>query len=269
MARKKYTLYLDESNTSQAHNGTPFFCMAGAIVNDDDYSFIESQLDAIKRNVWNDLNNPERYILHQMNIADAGRGRLDFNKFPEYIRFKAKNIRESFYESLAKIYDHNKICIVGGSVDENLLNKQFSLGKNPDKTYRNNIDKYLVTLQLLLENFCHFLCLHNGVGRIIYESREISSNEIVRDRFYHIKLMGSMYITKETMRKHLLGIDFIEKKANNAGLQIADFIPNAFAREHAGFGQIDKNNKYIRKLKYYRYNGNCNAQDRFGIKNMP
>lgn len=269
MAKKRYTLYLDESRTSQANNGTPFFCMAGAIINNRDYNFVEERLNSIKRKIWSDLNNPEQYILHQMNISDASRGKLNFKRFPEYERFKARKFRKEFYKKLEKIYDDKKICIIGGSVNENLLNKYFLLGKNLDNTYRNNIDKYLVSLQLLLENFSHFLCLRNGIGKIIYESRQPIENEIVRDRFYHIKLMGSMYITKETMSNHLLGIDFIEKKANNAGLQIADFIPNAFAREHAGFGQMDKNNSYIRKLKYYRYQGNCNSQDRFGVKNMP
>lgn len=271
MAKKKYTLYLDESTTSQSNNGTPFFCMAGAIINDKDYGFIEDKLNDLKRKIWADLNTPENYILHQMNITKVINNKLDFAKFPEYKRFRAIKFRESFYKDLSSIYDHNKIRIVGGSVNENLLNQYFLIGKDPTtNVYRNSIDKYLVSLQLLLENYCHFLCFHNAIGRIIYESRQENENEIIRDRFYHIKLMGSMYITKETMSNHLFGIDFIEKKMNNAGLQIADFIPNVFAREHAGFGQIDKNNEYIRKLKYYRYRGNVqNSQDRFGIKYMP
>lgn len=268
---KRYTLYLDESQTSEANNGNPHFCMAGAIIKDDDYQFIEDKLNNFKNVIWSDIVNSENIVLHQMNIINATKGRLDITRYPEYKRFKNKNIRKRFYQELSKIYDYNKIYVVGGSVDEKLLNKYFNI-KNPSlpDTYWNQTDKYLVTLQLLLENYCHFLCIHNGYGKIIYESRDLLSDERIRDRFYHIKLMGSMYITKDTMNKRLLGIDFLTKKDNNAGLQIADFIPNAFAREHAGFGQADKDDTYIRKLKYYRYSGNIsNAQDRFGIKNMP
>ena len=36
-------------------------------------------------------------------------------------------------------------------------------------------------------------------------------------------------MTKEAAEKRLLGIDFIDKSDNEAGLQIADFVPNSFA----------------------------------------
>ena len=49
-----------------------------------------------------------------------------------------------------------------------------------------------------------------------------------------MKLMGSMYMDKNTAEKRLLGIDFIDKDENCAGLQIADFVPLGFARDHAG-----------------------------------
>ena len=78
-----------------------------------------------------------------------------------------------------------------------------------------------------------------------------------------------MYITKEAMNNHLLGINFIRKDDNNTGLQVADFIPYAFAREHAQFNQLDKDDTLLRKMKYYRYRGQQNAQERYGIKYMP
>jgi len=81
--------------------------------------------------------------------------------------------------------------------------------------------------------------------------------------------MGSMYITKQAMEEHLLGINFVKKEKNNAGLQVADFVPNAFAREHAGFGQLDADTTLINKMKYFRYRGVDGNQDRYGVKYMP
>jgi len=79
--------------------------------------------------------------------------------------------------------------------------------------------------------------------------------------------MGSMYMAEEAAEKRLLGIDFIDKTDNEAGLQIADFIPNSFARDHAGFGQSNPN--IFGTLRYNLYDGNMGSRDRFGIKYMP
>ena len=82
-----------------------------------------------------------------------------------------------------------------------------------------------------------------------------------------MKLMGSMYMTKEAAERRLLGIDFIDKSNNEAGLQIADFIPNSFARDHAGISQSNPN--IFATLRYSLYDGNMGNRDRFGIKYMP
>ena len=122
-------------------------------------------------------------------------------------------------------------------------------------------------MQLLLENYCHFLCSNNGIGNIVYEYRELIENERLRDRYYHMKLMGSMYMNKQAAEKRLLGIDFLNKSENCAGLQIADFVPLSFAREHAGINQELPN--IFSTLKYCRYDGTQGMKERFGVKYLP
>ncbi len=262
---KRYTLYLDESETHQKDRKlnkdiNKHFCMAGIIVADDDYNELEKSINDLKRETWSDLPNPENVILHQIRITDAVKGRLDCNKYPEYQRFSKNNTRKTFYNNLKNTINLNKINIIGGSICNDDLDKYFNVSKNSP-------DKYLICLQLLLENYCHFLCKNNGFGRIIYESRELISDEKLRNRFYHIKLMGSMYINKAVTDKYLLGIDFLPKNSNCAGLQLADFIPNSFAKDH-GFIPQSKYNIFG-TLKYYRYDGYIENKKRFGIKYMP
>ena len=48
-----------------------------------------------------------------------------------------------------------------------------------------------------------FLCTNNAMGNIVYEHRELIGNEKLRDKYYHMKLMGSMYMTKEAAEKRL------------------------------------------------------------------
>ena len=83
-------------------------------------------------------------------------------------------------------------------------------------------------MQLILENYCHFLCSRNAKGRILYESLDVITNESLRDKYYHMKLMGSMYMTKEAAEKRLLGIDFVDKANNEAGLQIKTITTRAY-----------------------------------------
>lgn len=204
------------------------FCMAGVIVAEDDYADLQNSVNQLKRNVWPEVGNPENVILHQMRLIEAEKGRLDTSKYPEYAKFNRRSERKKFYDELKNVFAHNKLTIVGSSINEDNLKQYYWVsGKNKQ-------DQYLVAMQLLLENYCHFLCTNNAMGNIVYEYRELIGNERLRDKYYHMKLMGSMYMTKEAAEKRLLGIDFIDKSNNEAGLQIADFIPNSFARDHAG-----------------------------------
>jgi hypothetical protein len=256
---KNYTLYLDESLTHSGNYQNKVFCMAGVIIKDDNYLIIDKKLNDLKNIIWSDLPNPQSIILHQVRVNDAEKGKINISKYPEYERFKANKNRKLLYEELGKIYDTKFMTIVGASIKENDLGSFFTIHNNPDK--------YLITLQLLIENYCHFLCKLNARGKILYESRNAIDNERMRDRFYHIKLMGSMYITKETMNERLMSIEFDLKDNNNSGLQIADFIPNSFARKHSKFNQYKYNIE--KQLRIYRYDGGLNIRDRFGIKFMP
>ena len=62
-------------------------------------------------------------------------------------------------------------------------------------------------------------------------------------------------------------IDFVNKSENCVGLQIADFVPLSFARDHGGKEQGNPN--IFGTLKYHRYDGGIGMKDRFGIKYMP
>lgn len=97
----------------------------------------------------------------------------------------------------------NELTIVGSSINEDNLKQYYWV------TGKNKQDQYLVAMQLLLENYCHFLCTNNAIGSIVYEHRELIGNEKLRDKYYHMKLMGSMYMTKEAAEKRLLGIDLL------------------------------------------------------------
>lgn len=261
-----YTLYLDESETHRFNKATskneaPHFCMAGVIIADNTIAAVEQSINSLKSTIWSDLTDPHSVVLHQILINNAQKGRLDSTKYPEYTRFSSNANVKAFYQELQKVFVQNPMTIVGSCISEDNMRNYYGIsGKNKQ-------DQYLIAMQLILENYCHFLCSRNAKGRILYESLDVITNESLRDKYYHMKLMGSMYMPQKTATRCLLGLDFANKNDNNPGLQIADFVPNGFARDCLGIPQPKHN--IFRTFKYLRYDGGQSLPDRFGVKYMP
>lgn len=257
-----YHLYLDESETKDFTGKNRVFCIAGLIIKERDYPSFSDKVKLLKRDVWIDLNNPEDIVMHEKDIRFANnrsnKRRLGEIK-SEFHRFKENAKMRDLYEKLNNIIETTPISIIGACIKLDGLSEYF---------HRDLLsDKYLIAMQILFENFCQFLQKKNGVGYVFYESRKEENDKEVRMRFNHIKAMGSMYISPYAMQKHLIEINFPSKLDNNEGLQVADFIPNNFAREH-GVNDRYKFNIF-NSLRKTRYDGGLLKHDRFGIKVMP
>lgn len=165
------------------------------------------------------------------------------------------------YTDLNKIIVNNDLVIIAVSISKDKLNYYYPLPLR-------HIDEWTIALQLLLENFSHFLVQKDGKGQIYYEYINDYHKKEMRRRFYTIKSMGTMYISPYIIQSRLMGINFPTKAENMTGLQLTDFIPNDIARKHAGFRVKKKMNlrhTIIRKT----YNGIVNDKSRFGIKMIP
>ena len=254
----EYYLFLDESET-HTNFKNQYFCIAGAIIKKEDYETVKQMINNLKILLWHDVN-AINYIFHEKDVKSANHRKVDFHSLGlEYEIFKQnKNVR-LLYAELAKILETASAIIIGSCVNIDLLNRYFS-----EEILS---DKYLIAMQILLENYCHFLRCNQGTGVIYYESRQEHQDKEVRMRINHIKAMGTMFVSPYAMQKHLKEIYFPTKKENIAGLQIADFIPNSFARKGAEKEQSRYNiYQCIRKL---RYDGGIQNYNRFGIKYLP
>lgn len=260
----KYYLYLDESETHKNGNNR-VFCIAGIIINEEDVEKLDTLLNNLKNEIWVNTvykNNANEIILHEKDVRFANNrsNRSSLNKVSkEFHIFKQNDNTRNLYEGISNIFNEVNLKVIGASVDLDKLDMYF------DENMQS--DKYLVCMQIILENFCHFLESNDGRGVVMYESREEHNDKIVRMKFNQIKACGSMFINPYAMQKRLIDIEFPCKNDNISGLQIADFIPNTFARKHAKFEQ-HKFNLY-KCLRLSRYCGNINKYDRFGIKFIP
>ncbi|MCB2297040.1 DUF3800 domain-containing protein [Clostridium tagluense] len=262
MDSERYTLYLDESETHD-FGKNKIFSIAGIVVKDSFHnSTLIQELNNLKKIIWKECVEPEKIILHEKEIRYV---QNKYNKFklddvkPEFKRFRNPNNSMKLYAGLEKIIRNKEVNILGTCIVNDELNKCFNSDILNDKT--------LIAMQVIMENYCHFLINNNGIGKISYESVGYVPNKIMSLRFHHIKAMGTMYIEPYAMQSLITSIDFPLKSENIAGLQIADFIPNDIARNVSG------KNVHIFSLKKEitnsMYDGGLKRKDKYGVKVIP
>lgn len=261
-----YHLYLDESETHETDPSGKWynqvFCIAGIIVKEDYHqNYIIPEVNKIKQNIWPEIANNSSIILHEKEIRFALN---PHNKFllkkvsSEYRRFNNQNNARKLFNGLGKIVRQPDVTIIGGCIVVDELHR----------AYNANIlsNKSLIAMQVILENYCHFLNNHHGIGKIFYEAIGDDQSKEMCLRFHHIKAMGTMYVSPYAIQQSIISIDFPKKPENIAGLQIADFIPNDIAREVLNKKQHQFNiNKEINMSKYDGMIGN---KSRYGVKIM-
>ena len=77
-----------------------------------------------------------------------------------------------------------------------------------------------------------------------------------------------MFVEPLAIQKHIRNIDFPNKLDNVIGLQVADFVPNNFARRHCSTLRKAKFNIF-EPLYSSLYDGGIAKAHRFGMKVMP
>lgn len=259
----KYHLYLDESET-HTNGKKRIFCIAGIIVKKEVHdNFLVSEVNDIKKKLWGNISiNNNQYILHEKDIRFA---QNQNNKFklheidPIYRIFKDNRPSSLLYNGLEKIINNPEITVIGGCIVSNEIYKH----------YDNHIlpEKQLIIMQVLLENFCHFLRSKKAEGHIFYEAVEEKANNLMRRRFNHIELMGTMYVSPKAIQDHIVDMQFPNKTENVVGLQIADFIPNNIVRKVGGKPKHRFNLNEAIRLS--RYDGGIMKHDKFGVKIIP
>jgi hypothetical protein len=257
----EYTLYLDESYT-HSNGGNCAFAIGGIIINNSAINDIDCKLNNIKNEIWSDITNNSSIILHEKDLKEAIDHRVHNNKLkPEYKRFRRNSDKvKLLYKRMSELIKNANINTIGCVVLEDIYNTNFP------KTIGNEIS--LVCMQIILENYTHFLFRKGAVGKIIYESRDTQDKTMLM-RFYQVSSIGTMYVQPLAIQQKILQFSFVSKKENVSGLQIADFIPSQIARKKSGKNirpdLIDLTNNIFLKS----YDGENRNSSRYGIKVVP
>lgn len=176
----EYTLYLDESTTHSNGFKNPVFCLAGIAIKRNDYDILQSELNALKIQLWSDLPNPTDLILHEKEVREVQKflNQLSHAQ-PHYQRFRSNQYLRVLYDGLQSLLK-NCPCYVFGSV----IQKDRLCNYYPASI---QTDEYLTAMQIIMENFSQFLNSHQAIGHIVMESRS-HQDKNVRLRYNHLTL---------------------------------------------------------------------------------
>lgn len=241
----EYFLFLDELKANKEY---PYFCLGGCFIEDVYYrKTIVPYINKLK----NQMFGKTTVVLHEHEIA---------GKSGDYKVFKNGVKNKFFWDSmntLIKDYDIRTLCV---GVDVNKLKSTY-----PTKGKMLN-SEYYVALQIILENFVHFLQSTDSTGCVHIESRGLTPDYQLQEQYDIIRQNGTLFLPKEVFQKRLKTISFPLKIDNSIGLQIADFIPNPIARHFTGVDQ--KENSLFESIRLKSYDGGSNLIERFGIKKV-
>lgn len=269
---KSYTLYLDESETGNVNPATQnkenlHFVISGIIVEDSYHeTALKPEVDKIKCMIWNHDGGDPDYktkILHELEMSRAITKKFKQLKFEYNKVFKNIAVYNNTYDALGRLFETADIFILSACIDEDTIYRYYPM--------KDINDRLSIAMNVIIENFCHFLARNNATGKICYESMPDNQNAKIKKRYNIISCNGTMFYAAKTINKHIKGIEFRDKKENIAGLQLADFVPNAIGRHILCKTYNDKKQRNLAFpiIEKKLYDGAVGNKVRFGSKIIP
>lgn len=242
-----YFLFLDELKANDIYTN---FCMGGIFVEEVHYrKQVVPRMNVHKNNILGNTGT----ILHENELPDL---------LSKYKQSKKEEKTKRIYDGIRDLiinFDIHTLCV--GITKSNLVSHY----PNSSKDY-NKYRLYNVALQIIMENYVHFLEEQDSYGCVFYESRNIQADYELQKQYELIKEHGTLYLSPEIMKKRLMSISFPLKIDNNTGLQIADFILNPMARKFDNMEQ--KENSLHNAILTKAYDGGISENMRYGIKKI-
>lgn len=209
-------MYLDESGNhslSIADPDYPIFVLGGVIV-DSDYAegVIEPRLRSFKL----DCFGSEEINLHTVDIS---RNRNGFE------RLKDAAFRAKFYQELNTLLSDLDYKIVACVIRKGDYLSLHGLGA---------IDPYMLSLNALVERFCFEIGDIEGGGEIYAEKRSPVLDRELDIAWLNLKVRGTDNLKASTINQRIIGLSSQSKKANVAGLQLADLVVTPIGRHILG-----------------------------------
>lgn len=269
---EEYTLYLDESETANFNKSlnrreNTIFVIAGIICKNSYHDQeLKPKITEIKRLIWNRCDNDPLFndkILHELEMSRALKRQYNELKCEYNKIFKNIHIYNFTYDILTELFRESDFTILAVCIDDDKLSEQFDASKLNDR--------FQIAMNMIIENYYHFLNRVNGIGHIYYESLPKNQNERIIKRYMGIRYNGTMFYPAKMINSKIKSLEFKNKTDNITGLQLADFIPNAIGRYVLKKQYTDKKERNIDINALYckLYDGGIEMKEKFGLKIIP
>lgn len=240
-------LFLDESgdhNLRVIDPQYPLFVLGGVIM-DKEYAEGElvMRMNAFKR----ELFGREDLVLH---TADITRNRNGFE------RLKDPGFRAVFYRKLNALMAELRYTVVACAIRKDLHLSRYGMAA---------LDPYLMSLDVLVERFCMEVGDREGGGLVVAERRDPTLDHELELAWLNLKIQGTRYLQAKQIERRIMAMNLRDKKANLAGLQLADLVVTPIGRKV--LGKTVKEDYQIIERKF-----RCNYQGRvegYGLVVLP
>lgn len=243
----RYYLFLDESgdhNLKAIDPQHPVFVLAGGIFEVDYYqNTVVPSINNIKEKFFGN----SKIILHSRDIRKQ--------EHQPFLVLRNKEKRERFYKEWNRLIAGLDFTVLAAIIDKHKLLKQY--GRSAENPYH-------LSLSFLMERFSMFLRERGSLGKIIIESRTKADNDRLFLAYSKIMLEGSSFIQANEFQTRIEKLEFVPKKKNITGTQIADLL--AYPIATSILPHRDKQAFNIIKSKFRSKNGEIKG---FGLKVFP
>lgn len=230
---RKYFMYVDEcrdQNLSNFEATFPIFTLCGVIFSENQKIAIEEKVNALKQRFWGTTG----VILHSRDIRKCEKA---------FVNLFNLEVKQQFYNEINRILgEAGAYTVVSCSILKEEYIRQFG---------RFN-DVYGQSLSLLMERAIFYLDDLNAEAgtdlQIIAEMRGRKEDKNLLSYYNQLRDKGTYWITPERLQSHVKRFDFVPKRENVIGLQIADLIAYPITRHilepeilNPAFNVLEKN----------------------------
>jgi len=245
-----YTIFVDESGTENLKNfkdDDRYFVLAFCIFDKDYYA--QEAVPKFQKLKFDTFGH-DQTIIHGYDMM---------NCIGDFECLQDINVRNIFLNRLTKIIESTNFILISTVIDKKRLLEKYSNALNP----------YELALKYSLERVQRFMSERNQdnkTAHILVESRDKYSNLKLKNAFIKIK-NGENW----NQNKFNFEIEFVNKKSNSTGLQIADLVAEPIRAQHLRPNKVHQNFKSL-EHKFYckggRFQTGTNFQG-YGLKVFP
>mgnify|MGYP003313765145 CR=1 FL=1 len=205
--KEKYYMFVDEcgdQNLTSLDKNFPIFTLCGVLMSHSQLQVMEAGISALKKKYWGD----KTVILHSRDIRKCDK---------EFKILFDLDIKRRFYEDIDTILgEKDAYSVVSCSILKESYIRQF--GKFNDI--------YGQSLSFLIERSIFYLddVSNNADMHIIAEMRGKQQDQSLLNYYNRLRDVGTHWVTPERLQSHIRKFDFLSKKQNVTGLQLADLI---------------------------------------------